>query len=76
MRFKITLTPDYILFGNEIPMNYQYELSSFIYRTLARSDSGYSAWLHENGFITGTKRFKLFSFSNLLIPAYAIHAKW
>ena len=72
MRFKITLTPDKRVFGYALPINYQYELSSFIYHTLACADAEYSTWLHENGFVTDTKRFKLFSFSNLIFPAYKI----
>ena len=72
MRFKITLTPDKRVFGYALPINYQYELSSFIYHTLACANAEYSTWLHENGFVTDTKRFKLFSFSNLIFPAYKI----
>ena len=67
MRFTITLEkrqnrPDVI------PINYQYELASWIYNSIARGDAAYSQWLHANGFNDGYKRFKLFTFSHLDIP--------
>lgn len=51
-----------------IPINYQYALSSFIYSKIQTSDSEYSKWLHENGYQSGSKKFKLFTFSMLNIP--------
>lgn len=57
-------------FGNKLPINYQYELSASIYKILSRSDISYSEWLHENGFVTDNKRFKLFTFSHLNIPHF------
>jgi CRISPR-associated endoribonuclease Cas6 len=51
-----------------IPINYQYAISSFIYNTIETSDSKYSKWLHENGYQSGSKKFKLFTFSMLNIP--------
>lgn len=72
MKFLITLSVDTILFGNILPVSYQYELSSFIYRTLIRSGSGYCEWLCANGFATGCKQFRPFSFSNLLFPDFKI----
>jgi CRISPR-associated endoribonuclease Cas6 len=72
MRFKLTLKIDHAAFGNSLPLNYQYELSSFIYRTIAHADQAYSLWLHENGFRLNGKQFKLFTFSNLLVPLYKI----
>lgn len=50
-----------------IPINYQYYLSSFIYNTLESSDSEYSKWLHDNGFKSGNKAFKFFTFSLLAL---------
>jgi len=72
MRFKITLWADKLKFGNRLPLNYQYELSSFIYRAIAKADTGYALWLHENGFNLNGKMFKLFTFSNLIVPQYGI----
>jgi CRISPR-associated endoribonuclease Cas6 len=72
MRFCLTLQIDRKAFGNCLPLNYQYELSSFIYRAIAQADSEYASWLHENGFKLYGRPFKLFTFSNLLIPQYRI----
>ena len=68
MRFKVTLQLCPEIKGREIPINYQYELSSVIYHILAKGDSQYSKWLHENGFEYENKRFKLFTFSRLIAP--------
>ncbi|MDR2009247.1 MAG: CRISPR-associated endoribonuclease Cas6 [Bacteroidales bacterium] len=57
---------------NILPINYQYELSSFIYKTLQRGNLEYSKWLHNNGFQLNGKSFKLFTFSNFIIPSYTI----
>lgn len=72
MRFKLTLQVQSHALGRELPLNYSYECSAAIYRILSRSDENYSLWLHENGFITGGKRFKLFTFSNFIVPQYGI----
>ncbi|MDO5665193.1 MAG: CRISPR-associated endoribonuclease Cas6 [Bacteroidia bacterium] len=72
MRFKLTLQIDKTSFGCKIPINYNYEISSLVYRVLSKSDDAFSHWLHENGFQKGNKRFKLFTFSRLQIPQYRI----
>ena len=72
MRFKLTLTVDRRAFGNFLPLNYQYELSAFVYRTIERANAAYSEWLHENGFKLDAKQFRLFCFSNFQIPIYKI----
>ncbi|SDC62279.1 CRISPR-associated endoribonuclease Cas6 [Williamwhitmania taraxaci] len=67
MRFEIKLAVD----GNAppiLPINYQYELASWIYRTIAEGDRDYATWLHTNGFSCGSKTFKLFCFSHLITP--------
>jgi len=52
--------------GSRIPFNYQYEISSWIYRTLAQADPAFAEWLHQQGYtLEGQKRFKLFTFSHL-----------
>lgn len=56
-----------------IPINYQYYISSFIYRCINSSDNEFSEWLHNSGFTAGGKNFKLFTFSNLYIPQREIH---
>lgn len=66
MRFNITLRVNGNAFGRRLPLNYQYELSSAVYRILASKNEEFATWLHENGFKTETgKTFKLFTFSRL-----------
>lgn len=72
MRFKITLQIQPEVMGIELPINYQYPLQAAIYHTLAKSDVEFSTWLHENGYQLNGKRFKLFTFSNLIVPQYGI----
>lgn len=48
-----------------IPINYQYPLSSAIYKILQNADAEYSAFLHEKGYGKG---FKLFTFSDIKCP--------
>lgn len=69
MRFKITFScsPMQLL-----PLNYQYELASWVYKTINHSDSGFSSWLHTQGYNTGGKKFKLFTFSNLTLPQFKL----
>jgi CRISPR-associated endoribonuclease Cas6 len=63
MQFKITLhtTESHPL----IPINYQYPLSSALYRIIAKGDADYAAFLHESGYGKG---FKLFTFSQINCP--------
>ncbi len=64
MRFDITFRltkPD----QNILPINYQYPMSSWIYRTLELVNTELSERLHEEGYAFGEKQFKLFTFSNL-----------
>lgn len=66
MQFKLTLhcqDRDAVL-----PVNYQYELSSWIYRVLHDADAGYADFLHRKGYTSGRKSFKLFCFSQLQVP--------
>lgn len=66
MRIKLILN----IVGEEaiIPINYQYYISSFIYKCINSADNQFSEWLHDKGFTAGNKTFKLFTFSNLYIP--------
>lgn len=71
MRFKINLSlsnPNL----KTLPLNYQYELSAYIYRTIANGDANYADWLHKNGFKMDEKQFRLFTFSNFIIPQKTI----
>jgi CRISPR-associated endoribonuclease Cas6 len=51
-----------------LPINYVYYLTSLIYKILFDSSSEYSTFLHDHGYRSEEKPFKLFSFSQLLIP--------
>lgn len=64
MRFLITLEAD-LQKGNSLPLNYQYELSSWIYRTLGYGSPEFSEFLHNSGYMNKEKKFKLFCFSLL-----------
>lgn len=72
MRFKLTLIP---IDEAVIPINYQYELSAWIYNLINKSDSRFGRWLHETGYTkNGVKKFRLFTFSNLQIGHLKVHA--
>lgn len=58
---------------NFLPFNYQYELSSWIYRVISMADTNFSNFLHGNAFQSGMKSFKLFTFSNLDLRPFRIH---
>ena len=70
MRFKLHLNIDKSKTGELLPASYQYELSAFIYRTIARGDSDFATWLHSNGFQLEDRKFKLFTFSQLELPRW------
>lgn len=74
MQFRLTLSclPGRTL----VPFNYAYRLGGFLYSVLADADAHYARWLHEQGYArSSTRRFKLFSFSDLRIPDYRIDAR-
>ncbi|GAB4326958.1 MAG: CRISPR-associated endoribonuclease Cas6 [Flammeovirgaceae bacterium] len=55
-----------------LPFNYQYELSSWIYKIISKADEEYAYFLHQNGYESNQKSFKFFCFSNFIIPQYKI----
>lgn len=63
MRFKIHIHR--ISNSRFLPINYQYELSSLIYKIIHQGDSEFARFLHEQGYMSGGKSFKLFTFSRL-----------
>lgn len=66
MRFKLTLRINREKYGDFLPLNYQYEASSAIYRIFQQGDKEYAKWLHDNGFhLEEGKIFKLFTFSRI-----------
>jgi CRISPR-associated endoribonuclease Cas6 len=70
MRFKLTLTKTPA--ANRLPINYQYELSAWIYRVLEEASPEFSAFLHGQGYTYGSKQFKLFTYSSLEVARYSI----
>ncbi len=52
--------------GITLPINYNYPLAGVIYRFLAESDPEYASFLHNEGYAAAEKRFKLFTFSQLM----------
>lgn len=73
MRFIITLRVNARKFGRSLPLNYQYEMSAAIYKTLSSCSEDFASWLHNNGFKTDEgKQFKLFTFSRFNIPSFRI----
>ncbi len=68
MRFTLTLSLDQI--NSKIPINYQYELSSWIYKTINEGNPEFAEFLHSRGYMNDNKSFKLFCFSNLIVPKF------
>jgi len=69
MELNITLT---LVKGPYLPINYQYELSSWIYKVIERADSEYSNFLHNEGFQSDGKQFRMFTFSQVDFRPYEI----
>ena len=64
MQFKITLQSNQSTYPI-LAINYQYGLSSALYRIIAKGDSVYAQFLHETGYGKG---FKFFTFSQISSP--------
>jgi CRISPR-associated endoribonuclease Cas6 len=69
LRIQVILTKEK---GNLLPINYKYELSSWIYKVLHRGNPDFSDWLHSQGYTFEKRRFKLFTFSDLFGFEYVI----
>ena len=52
--------------GITLPINYNHLLAGVIYRFLAESNPEYAFFLHNEGYGTEQRRFKLFTFSQLM----------
>lgn len=74
MRFKLTLQLESVGGKKEIPINYQYPLQCAVYNILSKSDVEFTTHLHDHGYqhADGGKIFKLFTFSNLIVPNFGI----
>ncbi len=71
MRFKLLLEREDK--NRFIPINYQYELSSAIYRVIERGNKEFSEFLHDEGYRLGNKSFRLFTFSRLFLDNQKAH---
>jgi CRISPR-associated endoribonuclease Cas6 len=69
MEFCIKLA---VLKGHLLPINYQYALSSWIYKVIRLADAQYSKFLHDKGFTVDGRNFKMFTFSQLDLRPYSI----
>jgi CRISPR-associated endoribonuclease Cas6 len=70
MRFRLNLE---VSGGNcALPINYQYELSSWIFHTIHSSDNEFARWLHNTGYTNQNRKFKLFTFSRLMPEKYSV----
>jgi CRISPR-associated endoribonuclease Cas6 len=63
MRVKLTLTA--FERATMLPLNYQHAVASMIYATLGQASTTFAARLHDTGFNTDGRNFKLFTFSRL-----------
>ena len=52
--------------GLTLPINYNYLLTGVTYRFLGESNPEYASFLHNEGYLAAEKRFKLFTFSQLM----------
>ena len=66
MRFKLFL--EALHKPAFLPFNYQYPLSSAIYKIIQSADAQFAAFLHDTGYGEGHKSFKLFTFSDIKTP--------
>ncbi len=67
MRIKVTLHA--LQSATELPLNYQHAVASLIYARLSSGSLSFAAQLHDVGFRTDNRTFKLFTFSRLHIDA-------
>ena len=59
MRLKLSLTCKK---GAALALNNRYELSAVLYSILEKADSNFSNWLHNKGYASDGRNFKLFTF--------------
>jgi len=74
MRFKVILRINKEVFGNVLPISYQYELCAAINNMLTQNNPYYINWLAANN-LTTTDNVdqKLYSISNLYVPHIFVH---
>ncbi len=69
MRIQLTLQH---LPEAKVDFNYQYHLSSWIYKTLAQADGDFAEWLHQQGHVYGKRAYRLFTFGKLQPRRYGV----
>lgn len=67
MRIQFTLTCQK---GTVIPINYQSEISNWVFSVLAKANPDMSAWAQKLGYDFASRTYKLFTFSPLAIYPY------
>ena len=72
MRIKITCN---IGEGIRLPINYNYFLTGVIYQFLKESAPEYAHFLHQDGYEQENRRFKLFTFSQLMAKVREIRGE-
>lgn len=70
MRIQLSISP--ARQHRILPINYQYEFSAWIYKMIHYGDKKFAAWLHKQGYTSGNKSFKLFTFSNLNMERFKV----
>ncbi len=58
--------------SNTLPINYQYPVAAWIYKTIHLSNPEFSHWLHEQGYSYEKRKFKLFTFSPIKFENFLI----
>lgn len=56
--------------GTIIPINYQSEISQWVFAVLSNAGAELSSWVQQRGFDLGSRNFKMFTFSPLAIYPY------
>lgn len=74
MRLRVRLRCEHV--PQQLPLDANYHLTSLVYRLLKTSSQDYSAFLHDDGYEAGGKRFKLFTYSRLMLDDYLIEPPW
>ena len=67
---RIELTLQSVKSEQLLSYNYQYQISSLLYRLLHNSSSEFATILHDNGLSWDNKDYKLFSFSRIQLDDY------
>lgn len=61
--------------GSQLPLNYQYPISSWIYKVIGQANTDFANWLHSKGYQQDHKQYRLFSFGSLFTHPFKIDKK-